>query len=423
MVEPKEMLATLLEEAQEKVAMASGAVVRQIEFPEAKGVIKVAIGMRRAGKTYFLYQTIHKLLASGVHWQQILLINFEDERILPMTAKEMGALLDGFYTLYPENHNRTCYLFLDEVHNVEDWQLVVRRFFDSKNVEMYLTGSSAKLLSKEIATNLRGRSLSVEVWPFNFKEYRLAHNIAEASQPMGQKSFDFMRQHLINFFEKGGFPAVQNMSSIDWHDTLQGYVDVVILRDIIERYGISNISLLKYLTTTSLKNAATPFSLNKFYNDVKSQGYKIGKDTVGAYMSYLEEAFLIFSVPIYTESTRIATTLSKKIYAVDNGLVKANTLGVSGIYSKFLENQVYLDLRRANKDIYYYVTKEGYEIDFVVVDKSGSRELIQVCWDLDNKHTSDREHRALAAAEKELGFSGRIVSLKDYLKLSVENPN
>ena len=279
-----EILETLLEEAFDIVSQAQNSIERQLAFPRAEEVIKVAIGMRRSGKTYFLYQTINQLLAAGIPKQQILMINFEDDRLLPMTAKEMGALLDTFYTLYPENHDKCCYFFLDEVQNILDWQQVVRRYFDSKNVKLYLTGSSAKLLSTEIATSLRSRSLSVEVWPYNFNEYLVAHNINLPEKPFGQKTFDIMRNHLLNYFSIGGFPAVQHMPKNEWRDTLQGYVDTVILRDIVERHNVSNIVLLKYLTTTLLKNAASPFSVNKFYNDIKSQGYKIGKDTIYTYM-------------------------------------------------------------------------------------------------------------------------------------------
>lgn len=411
-----EILEILLEEAFDTISQMQQAVKRQLKFPEAENIIKVAIGMRRVGKTYFLYQEINELLSQGVLKQQILMINFEDDRLLPMTAKEMGALLDAFYTLYPENHDRCCYLFLDEVQNIPDWHLVVRRYFDSKNVHLYLTGSSAKLLSKEISTTLRGRSLSVEVWPYNFSEYLVAHTISPPEKPFGQKTFDRLRRHLLDFFEVGGFPAVQHIPKNEWRDTLQSYVDTVILRDIIERHNVTNIVLLKYLITTLLKNAAAPFSVNKFYNDAKSQGYKISKDTIHSYMEYIEDAFLVFAIPFYSESERAKQNIPKKIYAVDNGLINANSLGINSIQNKFLENQVYLDLRRQGKDVYFYNTNDGFEVDFVAVAKEGSRELIQVTLDMSDPKTALRERRALTQAENELGIKGRIVTLRDYLK-------
>jgi uncharacterized protein len=413
------LIETLLEETAVIVHQAREGVPRQLHFPQSDQMIKVAIGMRRSGKSYFLYQTINALLTQGVHASQILLVNFEDERLLPMSAKEMGELLDSFYSLYPENHNRRCYLFLDEVQNIPDWHQVVRRYYDTKNAQLFLTGSSAKLLSKEIATSLRGRSLAIEVWPYSFNEYLMAHQLDAPIKPFGQKAFDIMQAHLLSYFATGGFPAVQNMPKNEWRETLQTYVDTVILRDIVERHKVSNITLLKYLINSLLSNAAAPFSVNKFYNDIKSQGYKVAKDTIHSYMDYIEDAYLAFTVPLYSESTRAKQNSPKKVYAVDSGLIYATSMKIKDIYGKLLENLVYLDLRREGRDIYFYTTSGGYEVDFVTVDKSGEREIIQVAWDVKNPVTLEREQRALQQAEQELGIPGRLISLRDYLRQGV----
>ncbi len=410
----KELLATLLEESFYAIEQARNCVPRTVRFPQSDQMIKVAIGMRRSGKTYTLYQKINQLLDQGIKKEQILFIDFEDDRLLPMNAKEMGQLLDEFYSIYPENHQKKCYLFLDEVQNIENWHQVVRRYFKSKDVELTITGSSAKLLSKEINTSLRGRSLSVEIMPYNFNEFRLAHNLPSPKHPFSRQTYDNANKQMIDFFNKGGFPAVQHMQPHDWRETLQGYVDSVILKDIIERHNVYNITLLKYLTKTLLINTAAPFSVNKFYNDIKSQGFKIGRETIYNYLDYIEDAFLIFNVPLYSESLRAQHTVPNKIYAVDNGLINAFSLKIKDIYHKFLENQVYLDLRYQGKDIFYYKTKDGYEIDFVTVDKSGERELIQVTWDMSDSKTAEREQRALEQAEQELGIKGRIITGREY---------
>lgn len=411
-----QLIENLLTEAFDIISAHKNATPRQLSFPKAENMIKVAIGMRRAGKSYFLYQTINQLLNKQVSPKQILMINFEDDRLLPMSAKEMGELLDSFYTLYPENHDKRCYFFLDEVQNIPGWELVVRRFFESKNIQLYITGSSAKLLSKEIATSLRGRSLSIDVFPYSFQEYLLAHQVTQPDMPLGKKYMDTMRQHLTHYFQIGGFPAVQHMPTNEWRATLQSYVDTVILRDIIDRHKVTNIPLLKYLTKTLLKNAATVFSVNKFHNDIKSQGYKTSKETLYLYISYLEDAFLIFTVPFYTESEREKQTKPKKIYAIDTGLVNASSLKINELYGKFFENLIYLDLRRHNKTVYFYQTKEGYEIDFIAISQDGSRELIQVAWETTDQSTLEREQRALKTAEKELGIKGKIITVESYLK-------
>lgn len=410
------LLETLLEEAFAIVEQSRGNISRQFDFPKAENMIKVAIGMRRSGKTHFIYQTINELLNQGVSKEQILFINFEDDRLLPMNSQEMGQLLDAFYSVYPENHNRPCYVFLDEVQNVENWHLVVRRYFDSKNVQLYLTGSSAKLLSKEINTSLRGRSLALEISPYSFREYLAARNITHKKQPMGQASFDMMRQQLLNYFSTGGFPAVQSMPKNEWREALQGYVDTVILRDIVERHKVTNISLLKYLIMTLLKNSAAPFSVNKFYNDIKSQGYQVSKDTIHNYLEYIQDAFLVFCIPHYSESLRVKQNRPKKVYAIDNGLINAISININHNYGKLLENLIYLDLRRQKKTIYYYNTSDGYEVDFVTVDSDGNRELIQVTWDMSDTKTIEREQRALSQGEKELDIKGKIITARDYLK-------
>ena len=417
------ILQTLEEEFRIVITQTHKYVPRNYHFPKADNVIKVAIGMRRSGKTCFLFQTIRELLAAGIELDRILYINFEDDRIFPMNQKLMWQMIDDWYALYPENHHRCCYLFLDEVQNVEGWPLVLRRLLDSKNIQMYVTGSSAKLLSKEIATSLRGRSLAVEILPYSYLEYLTAHHIEHPSKPFGQKSLDHHRQYLLNYFKMGGFPGVQSMPTNEHLESLQNYVEVLIFRDVIERHQISNVALLKYFIQFLLKSVSAPFSINKFYNDIKSQGYKVAKDTLYSYLDYIEDAYLVFSVPIFSESLRRIQTTPKKIYGIDNGLITANTFNLSANMGKMLENQVYLDLRRQGKKIFYYQTKDGYEIDFITQDLQGHHEMIQVVWDASDKDTLEREERALRQAEKELGFPGRLINWTSYLKSKLDSEN
>lgn len=410
------IIQTIQEEFQATLELTKKSTIRYYNFPEAKNIIKIAVGMRRSGKTYFLYQTIRQLLSKGISLDQVLYINFEDDRILPIDYKAMGQMIDAWYTLHPDNYNHCCYLFLDEVQNVDGWALVLRRILDTKNIQIYATGSSAKLLSKEIATSLRGRSLSIEILPYNYLEYLKTHHLKFFSKPFGKKMLDHQRAYLLDYFRIGGFPAIQYMSSNEQLETLQNYVQIVIFRDIIERHQISNVTLLKYFINFLLKNVSSAFSINKFYNDIKSQGYKVGKDTLYSYLSYLEDAFLIFALPIFTESIRHMQTTPKKIYAIDNGLIIANTFNLSKNLGKLLENQVYLDLRRQGKKIFYYLTSDGYKIDFVTQDKKGKYEIIQVAWEINDPITYEREKRALDQAKKELGFPGRIIDYTNYLQ-------
>jgi hypothetical protein len=228
-----------------------------------------------------------------------------------------------------------------------------------------------------------------------------------------------MRAHLLQYFQQGGFPGVQNLASSERLETLQGYVETVIFRDIVERYQVTNLSLLRYLIHSLMKNVASLFSINKFYNDIKSQGFKVGKDTLYTYLEYIEDAYLIFTVPLFSESLRMRQNAPKKIYAIDSGLLLANSFNLSPNLGKLFENLVYLDLRRQKKQVFYYKTSSGYEIDFIAQYDQQRPEILQVVWETEDKKTIEREIRALKEAEKELGISGKIIDLNTYLKSGV----
>ncbi len=412
------LLQDLLEEFKEKISRANGAIPREITLPSIPNKINVIIGMRRTGKTYFLLQEIKQLLEKNpARLSQLLYLNFEDDRLLPLTAPKLGELIDAFYTLYPENHDKTCYFILDEIQNVPQWEITIRRFFDTKKVNIKLTGSSAKLLSKEIATSLRGRSIATEMWPFSFKEYLIAQKIEPPQKLFGKISKDRLLQALKNYIKQGGFPETVYLDTLDRNRILQDYVDVVIFRDIIERYKITNVELIKYLIKSLIKQTGSAFSVNKFYNDLKNQGMPISKMTIYDYLSYIEDAYLIFAVPLYSESLRKIQSNPRKIYAIDTGLIHAYTSSALENIGHLFENVVYIELRRRGFEVFYYLTKERYEIDFLAKDRRNKFHLYQVVWDISNKETLAREKRALEAAEKELKIKGKIITPETFLEM------
>lgn len=405
---------TLLDEF--KAKLAGSFVWRDALFPETPKKIRVAVGMRRTGKTTFLFQEIKNLLSQGISLERILYLNFEDDRLLPMGQQQMAALIDAFYAHEPENHGRLCYLFLDEVQNVENWSLVVRRLFDTKNVRIYLSGSSAKLLSKEIASSLRGRSLSTEIWPYSFSEYLRSGEMEMPPLPWAQRDKDRMGKQLRIYLSNGGFPEVAGLKADDRMRILQDYVNVVVFRDIVERHQITNISLIKYLIKTLVTNTSGVFSVNKCFNDLKSQGFKVGKNTLYDYLGHVEDAYLLFLVPLYSSSLRKSHSNPRKVYAVDTGLVKAHLLTDKPDWGKLFENLIYLDLRRKCLEVSYYLTRERYEVDFVVKNPRGKIMLYQSCFEASNKITWERENRALKGAEKELGIKGQIITPENYFE-------
>ncbi len=408
------LLETLIQEFQDKMASFTGGIPRTTTFTNITDKIMVVIGMRRTGKTYFLFQLIDKLLKT-VPRARILYLNFEDDRLFPMTGEQFATLIDEFYTLHPENHDHTCYLFFDEIQNIEGWERVIRRYFDTKKVKIYLTGSSAKLLSKEIATSLRGRSISTEIWPFSFTEFLEAKKIESPINIRGKKDLDQFKKHLTFYLEQGGFPETMAMNPIDRIHVLQDYVSVVLFRDIVERHQISNLSLIRYMIKTLLRNAGCSFSANKLFNDLKSQGFAISKTTIHDYLEYIEDAYLTFTVPLYAESVRKTQANLRKLYAVDTGLINAYSMSLSKNLGHYFENLIYLDLKRTGHEIYYCLTKTRREVDFFAWDPEGVPHLYQVSWNTEDPQTLKRELTALREAEDELGIQGELITPDTYL--------
>ncbi len=416
------LLNILLSEFKDRFELAESSISRHTQFPDLPNKIKVAIGMRRTGKTYFLFQTIRTLIQTdNIPFQRFLYLNFEDDRLLPCSQEQFRNLLEGFYKIYPENHDHTCYLFLDEIQNVTDWALVTRRFFDTKKVQIYLSGSSAKLLSKEIATSLRGRSIAIEIWPYDFNEYLVANKIILEKKLFSQKIRDTLHYHLRNYLHEGGFPEIVNIALPEKRRLLQDYVELVTARDLIERHNITNIALLKYLIRTLLTNAGGNFSVNKFARDIKSQGLSGAKNTIYDYLTYIEDAYLAFPIELFSHSIRKTHTNPRKIYAVDPGLVKAFSFNFNKNYGHLFENMVFLDLKRRDHKIYYYLTQERLEVDFLTEDRMGKMCLYQVAWDVSDEKTLAREQKALEQAMKELKIPGILITPESYIENDIGN--
>lgn len=393
---------------------------RQTTIEKIPKKITALIGMRRTGKTHLLYQEIQALLSKGIPKNQILFLNFEDDRYEEFTVNDFSNLIETYYHLFPENHDQKCYLFFDEIQYVPNWPRVLRRLMDTKNVSISITGSSAKMLSTEISTALRGRSLPTEVWPFSFQEFLTYHNIPHP-RIIGKPTEDKLINHLKKYLLNGGFPEIQSVSEESRIRILQDYVQVVIFRDIIERYKITNTSLIKHLIRTMLRNTGRRYSIHKWHQDFKSLGIPVAKNTLHEYTSHIQDAFLTFSIPLFSESVKQQATNPKKIYSIDPGLTSAFTLNPEKEFGHLFENLVYLDLRRKNTSITYYLTKNHREVDFVAQYLNGKQEIIQVCWDMSNAETREREELALKEASKELGIPGRIITPQTYVRYGIEN--
>jgi hypothetical protein len=384
---------------------------RDIYVPAVANKAIAVIGMRRAGKTTFLWQVLADHLAAGTPREGILYFNFDDERLADMTAADLSGLLEEYYQLHPDwrDSRRALFLF-DEIQLVTGWEPFARRVLDTENVNLFLSGSSARMLSREVATSMRGRAMEARVFPFSFREF-LRHHGQEPSAPERATKAErsALRKSLETYLQVGGFPEAQGASERDRRELLRGYVDVTLLRDVIERYRISQPLALRRLARHLLAHAAGLFSVNRFFNDLKSQGVRIAKDSLHAYLGHLEDAFLVHGVWLVTESERRRMSNPRKIYPVDPGLIPIFDRSGRMQPSKSLETAVCIELLRRGAEIGYVRTREGFEVDFLVRWPGNSQELIQVCAEVPDAKTWQREVRALESAGRD--YPGTILSL------------
>ena len=369
-------------------------IQREYSIPLQSRKIISLIGVRRCGKTSILFNIIKKLRLS-VDPTKILYINFEDDRLFPLNLQDLDLLLQAYYELFPENFGATIYLLLDEVQVVKNWELFVRRIYDTQNIRLFITGSSSRLLSSEIATSLRGRTITYEIFPFSFKEYleykKININLHST------RSISFIKNALESYLTFGGFAEIINEEEEIKRRILSDYLNLIMYKDIVDRYNVKNRNLLKHLLKYCYTNMATLISFNKLFNEYKSQGHKIGKDTLFDYFSYLDDAYALFSVPIFRNSIKEEQRNPKKIYAIDNGFKKIFDFSLTKDFSKLYENIVFLHLRRKTREIYYF--KEKQEVDFY--SKIDAKQIIiNVSYQIADTDTKKREINGLLEAMK-----------------------
>ena len=373
---------------------------RDARLPAVPGKVHAVIGMRRAGKTTFLRQ-LQAARRESLPPERAVFVSFDDDRLAELTADQLALLLEEYYRRYPELRGReTVHWFLDEIQLVAGWERFVRRVMDSEQVEIVVSGSSARMLSREVHTSLRGRGMETVIRPFSFREFlrhrgeepeRDATRWTAAERSLVEKRF---REYLV----EGGFPETQGLAPALRIELLQGYVDTVLFRDVVERYGVSQVAALRWLVRQCLRNPTGSFSAHRLHQDLKAQGHGVAKDAVHAMLGHLLDAFLLSAVPLATESERQRNSNPRKLYPVDPGLIRAyDTSGRSNL-GHALETAVLNELERRKAEVAYVKTAEGFEVDFQVRYLAGAEELVQVCADPSAPMTMDRELRALTQA-------------------------
>ncbi len=375
---------------------------RDARLPAVAGKVHSVIGMRRAGKTTFLHQLQDELRAK-LPPERAVYLSFDDDRLAGMGAEQLGFLLEEFYRLHPELRGKeTVHWFLDEIQLVPGWERFARRVLDSEKVQLVVSGSSAQMLSREVHTSLRGRGLATVIRPFSFREF-LRHR---GEEPAGKKwqptpaERSKVEKYFREYLAAGGFPETLGLEAPLQVELLQGYVDTVLFRDVVERHNVSQVEALRWLVRHCLRNPASSFSVHRLHQDMKSQGHAVAKDAVHAMLSHLLDAFLLSAVPLATDSERQRNSNPRKVYPADPGLIRAfDNSGRTNI-GHALETVVLVELERRGLEVGYVKTDAGFEVDFLARHAAKGAELIQVCADVRNAETLARELRALSEAAK-----------------------
>lgn len=393
---------------QEKILLALEAPLpkltpRDARVPSISGKAMAVIGMRRAGKTSFLHQVRGERIASGRSPERLVYFNFEDERLAGLEATRLGLIPETHMRLFPEPSDEPVTLFLDEIQTVPGWEVFARRLLDEGGYELFLSGSSAKLLSREIATSMRGRGWEIAIHPFSFREWlrHHGHEIPEEPSRLTSRRAALLDRHFAGYLVTGGFPEAQGLPLPERRQLLQGYVDVLLLRDVIERHGVVNVTALRWMVRRLLGNPAGLFSITKFEADLRSQGIPAGRETLYEILDHLKDAFLLHAIPVASDSEKRKQVNPRKVYPIDHGLTPVFDRSQRANTGHAVEVSVHNELLRRGAEVAYVKTRSGCEVDFLSRGADGGETLVQVCADPGDAKTLAREVRALEEAATE----------------------
>ncbi|GMV35292.1 MAG: ATPase [Chloroflexota bacterium] len=377
----------------------------------------VITGFRRAGKTYLVYETIKKLLE--IHPREdVVYINFEDERVLAPDAGILTDLLPEIQAVYGK---KPKYLFLDEIQLIPNWSKWVRRVLDSEDTQIFITGSSSKLGSAELPTELRGRAWETHVEPLTFAEFlRFKQETVDFDKAAYVRDEEARIRFLFEeFLVFGGLPAVVLAPQEKKTELLQSYFQTVVGMDIAERHRLENILLLRTLLKLLLNS--TYITVSKLHNNLKSLGLAVGKSSVDHYITHIESSYFMRELYIHNPAMINRLQYPRKVYFVDNGFMTALSSKYSRNMGRLLENFVFRLLSQRHENLFYYKDKKGNEVDFVVFENGRASALYQVCFSLEEDATRAREVRSLLKAGGELGCR-HLILLYMEMPAGVEIP-
>lgn len=392
---------------------------RNLKIPLDSNKIITLSGVRRSGKTYHLFSVIEELKKIGVDSSRIIYLNFEDERFV-LSSKDLDLILQSYMELFPDLNLSDCYFLFDEVQEVEGWEKFVSRLYASVSQKIFITGSNSKLLSREIATTLRGRTLTYEVYPLSFDEYlKLVFPKYDLNK---RKDSSKVASYFIKFMKQGGFPETIKMNRYLRSKVHQEYFNTMLFRDLVDRFKISQISTLKYFCKRITANSSNEFSVNKIYNDLKSQGYQVSKDSLYLYQDYIEAIYMCRLIPKFSHSIVKLEGSRKKSYIVDHGMGISLDYKLAHDKGRVLENLIALEFIKKGKSINY--SQNGSECDFLVLDNEEIQKAVQVCYDLEDADTFDREVNGLVKTCQKFNLKkGYIINIEQDKSIKIEGVN
>lgn len=366
-------------------------IERETNLPIKSQSIVTVVGVRRCGKSSQMQLSINVLVEKGVPPEAILWVGFDDERLAGMKATDLEEVLEAYRELYPSQDLKDVFMFFDEIQLIDNWELFVIRVFKSYCKNIFISGSNAKMLSQEIATTLRGWSIEEKIYPLSFVEY--CQFTGTKTHHLTEQETTYLRLKWDEYYTESAFPEIVLTELKSLRDKkLQAYFDVMLFRDLVERHNIGNTSVLRYFIKRLMNNLTKPTSINAIYNDIKSQGFKISKDDLYLWADYACECFMFLRLSKFTPSLIEEQQSLRKYYFIDNGLRQAVLLPQSDDNGKLLENAVLLHLHRhlhpLDKITYYSGNKE---CDFVVQQEQQVKALYQVCWEMQETTTWQRE--------------------------------
>lgn len=375
-------------------------------------LINDIVGIRRAGKTYLMFQIIKYLTEKEkLNKKSTIYINFENRRLYPLRSKYLNDLVELIYEERLLDKFEKIYLFLDEIQNLQNWEKYIRNIYDEfkGRIKIFLSGSNMKLLGREYAYLLSGRHITLVLYPLSFKEFlKFKGILPKRKNIILEKERAIIKKTLNEYIQYGGFPEIV-LSGLK-EKILQQYFSDIISRDVVFKEKIrKDIALLEELSIYLISNIANLNSFRRLTNLFNSRGMKITLPTLMHYYNLFEDAFLFFSTRIFSYKIKDQLQYPLKLYCIDTGLVNTCGFKFSEDLGRLYENIVAVELKRRGKEIYYWKDKQQREVDFVVKERLKIIQLIQVCLNLEDERMTKREIRALLEASKELNCNNLLI--------------